>query len=105
MGVSHTLSRRFFWADNVLWKEDIQGRRVTVVLAGRDVIIDTKIIAAYLTGSDDWILDSAGWEDGVRKGDGPDVLWFQDMDHGQVFEESRTRGRLVDIVRRFCAEE
>jgi hypothetical protein len=105
MGASHTLFRRFFWTDNILWKEDIQGHRVTVVLGGRDVIIDTKVIGVYLTGSDDWILETGSWEDGVWKGDGLDVLWFQDLDDGQVFNGRRTRMRLVDIVRRFCVEE
>ncbi|KAH6874275.1 hypothetical protein B0T10DRAFT_587751 [Thelonectria olida] len=105
MGVSHTLFRRFIWADNALWKEDIQGHHVTVVLAGRDVIVDTKVIGAYLTGADDWFLETRSGEDVVWKGDGLDVMWFQDLDHGQVFNGRRTRKRLVDIVRRFCVEE
>ncbi|KAG7100586.1 hypothetical protein HYQ44_019938 [Verticillium longisporum] len=29
MGTSHTLFRRFFWAENILWKEDIQDHRVS----------------------------------------------------------------------------
>jgi hypothetical protein len=105
MGIAHTLFRRFFWADNVLWKEDIHGHRVTVVLAGRDAIIDTKAIGAYLTGSDNWVLETGGWKDGVWQGDEVDVLWFQDLDHGQVFDEKRTRSRLVQVVRRFCIKE
>ncbi|KAH7118145.1 hypothetical protein B0J13DRAFT_532965 [Dactylonectria estremocensis] len=104
MGVSHTLFRRFFWADNILWKEDIQGHRVTVVLASSDIVVNTKAIGAYLTGADDWILETSHWEDGIWKGNGLDVLWFQDLDHGQVFDTRRMRGRLVNIVRRFCVE-
>ncbi|KAH6985552.1 hypothetical protein EDB80DRAFT_767963 [Ilyonectria destructans] len=105
MGVAHTLFRRFIWSDNALWKEDIQDHRVAVVLAGRDVIVDTKAIGAYLTGADDWSLETESWEHGVWKGDGLDVLWFQDLDHGEVFSGRRTRKRLVDIVRRFVVEE
>ena len=104
MGVSHTLFRRFFWADNVLWKEDIQGHHVTVVLAGRDIVIDSKAIWAYLTGSADRIGDTDDRKDGEWKCDGLDVLWFQDLDHGQVFDEKRTRTRLDQIVRRLCKE-
>ena len=104
MGVSHTLFRRFFWADNVLWKEDIQGHRVTVVLAGRDIVIDTKAIWAYLTDSADRIRDTTDWKDGAWKGDGLNVLWFHDLDHGQVFGQKKKRTRLVQIVRRFCEE-
>jgi hypothetical protein len=88
-----------------LWKEDIQHHRVAVVLAGRDAIVDTKTIAAYLTGTDDWSLDTESWENGVWKGDGLDVLWFQDLGHGEVFSRRRTRRRLVDIARSFSAEE
>ncbi|KAJ3453283.1 hypothetical protein MRS44_017530 [Fusarium solani] len=64
MGVAHTLFRRFIWSDNALWKEDIQDHRVAVVLAGRDVIVDTKAIGAYLTGADDWSLETESWENG-----------------------------------------
>lgn len=102
MGVSHTLFRRFFWADNVLWKEDIQGRPVTVVLGGRDIVVDTKMIRAYLTGSNNWTIETANWTETARNRDGLDVLWFPDLDHGQAFEGKRTRSRLVEIVQRFC---
>lgn len=105
MGVAHTLFRRFIWSDNALWKEDIQGHRVAVLLAGRDAIVDTKAVGAYLTGADDWSLETESWENGVWKGDGLDVLWFQDLDHGEVFSGRRARKRLVDIVRRFVEEE
>jgi hypothetical protein len=88
-----------------LWKEDIQDHRVAVVLAGRDVIVDTRAIGAYLTGAADWSLETESWENGVWKGDGLDVLWFQDLDHGEVFTERKSRKRLVDIVRRFVLEE
>lgn len=66
---------------------------MTVILTGRDVIVNTKTIGAYLTGSDDWILDTADWEDGVWKCNGLGVLWFQDMDHGQVLSGKGTRSR------------
>ncbi|KUJ18743.1 uncharacterized protein LY89DRAFT_503672 [Mollisia scopiformis] len=48
MGVSHTLSRHFFWNENVLWKEDFKDRRVTVSLGGRDLIVDTESVGTYL---------------------------------------------------------
>ena len=105
MGVSHTLFRRFYWADNILWKEDIQNHRVAIALAEKDLIVDTKAIGAYLTGADDWILETGGWKDGIWRGDGLDVLWFQELDHGQVFDRKRTSGRLVEIVRRFSVTD
>lgn len=105
MGVSHTLFRRFFWADNVLWKEDIHGHCVTVVLAGRDIVVNTKVIRAYLTGSEDEALETGSSEDEEAwKGNGLDVLWFPNLDHGQVFDDKRARSKLVQTVRRFCSQ-
>lgn len=49
IGVSHTLSRHFFWNENILWKHDLQGRRTTVSLSGRDLIVDTEAVGRYLT--------------------------------------------------------
>ena len=49
MGVSHTLFRRFYWADNILWKKDILNHCVTVALVGKDLIVDTKAVGGYLT--------------------------------------------------------
>ncbi|RYP47620.1 hypothetical protein DL768_006349 [Monosporascus sp. mg162] len=105
IGVAHTLFRRFFWAENILWKEDIQNHRVAVSLAGSDLIVNAKVIRAYLTGGDDWTLANEDSEDGDWKGDGLDVLWFPGFHHGQVFDKRNTRTRLVDVVRRFCIEE
>jgi hypothetical protein len=105
MGVSHTLFRRFFWSENILWKEDIQNRRVTVVLGGRDLIVDTEVVKAYLTENKSVRRESQGWKEGTWNGDGLDVLWFPELDHGQVFDKGRTRARLVDITKRYCIKE
>jgi hypothetical protein len=80
-----------------------------VALGGSDLVVNTKVIRAYMTGGDDWILSSGGWgdegwKDREWKGDGLDVLWFPDFHHGQVFDSKRTRRRLVDIARRYCIE-
>jgi len=48
MGVSHSLSRCFFWSENVLWKNDIGHRPVTIILAGQDLIVNTKAVGDYL---------------------------------------------------------
>lgn len=103
MGVSHTLSRRFFWAENILWKEDIQGHRVTATLAERDLIVDTEAVGAYLAGGDDWIqeTETENWKDKPWKGDGLEVLWFPGLDHAQVFDKKRSRQRLVDVIRKY----
>jgi hypothetical protein len=102
MGVSHTLFRRFFWSENILWKEDIQNRRVTVVLGGKDLIVDTEVVKAYLTDDESMTQEKKSWKEGVWKGDGLDVLWFPELDHAQVFDKKSTRARLVDVVRSYC---
>ncbi len=52
MGVSHTLSRHFFWNENVLWKKDLGGRKVTVSLGGRDLIVNTEAVGRYLSSNE-----------------------------------------------------
>jgi hypothetical protein len=105
MGISHTLSRRFFWGENILWKEDLRYRRVTVVLGGKDLIVDTEAVAAYLMGAEYGRHEMGSWRNGVWKGNELDVLLFRDLDHSQVFDKKSTRMRLVDIVRKYCMME
>jgi pimeloyl-ACP methyl ester carboxylesterase len=50
MGVSHSLSRHFFWNNSILWKEDLEERKVAVILSGEDQIVNTKEVWRYLTG-------------------------------------------------------
>lgn len=68
MGVSHTLSRHFFWNENVLWRKDFAGRKVTVSLGGRDLIVDTESVGKYLAGDKKSL--SNGHEIGHENGDG-----------------------------------
>ncbi|KAH9840475.1 hypothetical protein Tdes44962_MAKER01675 [Teratosphaeria destructans] len=50
--ISHTLARRFFWSEYILWKEDIAGLPMTVTLSGQDLIVPTRAVWTYLTGED-----------------------------------------------------
>ncbi|RBQ72496.1 hypothetical protein FVER14953_01775 [Fusarium verticillioides] len=104
IGIAHTLFRRFFWADNLLWKEDLQDRPTAVVLASRDSIIDAKSIRAYLVGSKYW-AQSPKREPGVVERDSKlDVIWFGGLDHGQALDHKTTRLRLVETVQALCNE-
>src|ERR1700712_4659882 len=49
-GVAHTFSRRFFWSESILWKEDIASRRTTIFLGERDLLVDTAHVYEYLLG-------------------------------------------------------
>jgi hypothetical protein len=141
MGVSHTLSRHFSWFENVLWKEDKEGRNVTVSLVRKDLIIDTESVIRYLTSgnlsrntstaSSTILVDLKGtrndhaksitgqmrevvedaeeavvaWKESTWKGNGIDMLWFDNFDHAQVFERPATRRPLVRAIRGYCAQE
>lgn len=130
MGVSHTLGRHFFWSDNILWKEDIVGKKVTVSLAGRDLIVNTEAVRRYLEGdsynghdkrrvttTNDGSANVNGTSHGSavvhrnqkstrhdRMQDDPNVnvVWWSDLDHAQVFDKPSTRKRLLDIIRMYC---
>ncbi|KAH7051132.1 hypothetical protein B0J12DRAFT_78504 [Macrophomina phaseolina] len=101
MGVSHTLSRCFFWSENILWKDDLAGRDVTVVLSGKDLIVDTETVGRYLAGRD--LLDGDGsWKQSPWSGKGLEVLWFEHLDHAQVFDRPRDRAKLVKVLQEYC---
>lgn len=99
-GVAHTLARKFFWAENILWKHDLEGRLVTVVLCGRDIITDTKAVARYLTGESE--IGIRDWKTKDWKGVDLDILWFQGLNHAQVFDRKEDRDHLTKAVRTYC---
>jgi len=128
--VAHSLARRFFWSQNIVWKEDLgvegengeEGRNVTVVLSGRDLIVDTEAMRQYLTASFSEGLisngntvymtnrnrkarttkigreDTGAWTGGRWSGSGLEVLWFEHLDHAQVFDYEKTRKSIVQAI-------
>jgi pimeloyl-ACP methyl ester carboxylesterase len=122
-GVSHTLGRHFFWNENSLWRARIKelldnGMRITVSLASRDLIVDTEAVARYLlhdevpdpsvkedgdvhmkleTPRGNAAVDQA-WKTKPWSGRGLDVLWCEDLDHAQVFDNPPARARLVAVL-------
>jgi alpha/beta hydrolase fold len=146
MGVSHTLSRHFFWSENILWKEDLDGRNVTVSFSGRDLIVDTESVGRYMSsGNTPWTSSTApsallidienipkertngkavnvrsssvdleadeetdlqidAWKEQPWKGKGIDVIWYENLDHAQVFDSAATRRPLLRAIKTYCAE-
>jgi hypothetical protein len=145
MGVSHALARHFFWSQNILWKEDIGDRNLTVSLSGRDLIVDTESVGRYMVSSsplrtqplasssvliniDEHLADHSkgalpntitrevnlaaeeeavvtdDWKERPWKGRGIDVVWFEKLDHAQVFDKPATRRPLLRAIRAYCAE-
>lgn len=101
MGVAHALSRRFFWQDNILWKNELDGRRVTVVLAGRDLIVNTQAVGRYLAGDEDQASKDSGWKHREWKGTGLDIIWHEELDHAQVFDTKPDYNQLVEVIRQY----
>jgi Alpha/beta hydrolase family len=95
--ISRALSRHFFWAENVLWKEELEGRKVAVVLSGADQIVNAKEVGKYLTGEQEL---SRRWEMG-----GLEVLFYPGLDHGMVFDTKERRKPMLDIIGRFVRLE
>ena len=126
-GVAHALGRRFFWSENVMWREDVEelvgeGKGVAVSLGGRDLIVNTAAVRRYLAdhstanGAVKGTVNGAvkgcaricesgkqdPWQGGGCIGKGLEVLWFDNLDHSQVFDKRATRAQLVKVVREFC---
>ncbi|GAB7362879.1 hypothetical protein MBLNU230_g3181t1 [Neophaeotheca triangularis] len=88
-GVAWTLGRHFFWSENCLWREDLErfvgrGGRVTVSLAGRDLIVDSGAVGRYLVGGE---KD----EDGSGSGSGNEYRNGNGNGH-QKSEEDKANG-------------
>lgn len=135
-GVAHTLGRRFFWSENILWAEELglgapEGKRgVTVVMAGRDLIVDTKTVSRYLLSSGQE-LDSrewktacevnghvkatksyfgtspdrteGDWRSGPWKESGLNLLWLEHLDHAQVFDSAKSRRLVAQTIQQHAA--
>ncbi|CAI6331698.1 unnamed protein product [Periconia digitata] len=103
MMVSHTLARHFFWVQNILWREDLSGRDVTVSLGGRDLIVDTETIGKYIVGVDLKSEDRA-WKERSWTGNGLETVWWPSCDHAQVFERADGRQKLCDVIRSYAEQ-
>lgn len=121
-GISHTLGRHFFWSENLLWRDRImelveRGMRVTASLASKDLIVDTESVGTYLMEYQipDPVVkaDSDGrqymelqtpnapathWKERPWRGQNLDVMWWEGLDHAQVFDRHETRAKLVDVL-------
>ncbi|KAH9900781.1 Alpha/Beta hydrolase protein [Cubamyces lactineus] len=93
--IARALARHFFWSQNILWKEDLEGKEVAVVLCGKDQIVDAAEVRRYLTGDDDSDMQF------LWKKDGLEVLFYPELDHATVFDTAQRRRPMVDIIKRF----
>ena len=79
----------------------MDGRQVTVCLAARDLIVDTEAVGRYLTQDGDGKATTEDWKHGEWKGKGLDILWFDNLDHAQVFDSRQNCETLAQVVRQY----
>lgn len=129
-GIAHTLGRHLFWYESVLWRDRIvalvsRGMNFTVSLSKRDLIVDTPAVAKYLLQNDkpDPIVEEhdngermhlrsstskpqkLGLQDGSWKGQGLEVLFWEQFDHAQVMDDAQSRKKLIDVVCVYSGEK
>lgn len=90
---SRTLSRHFFWAENVLWKEDLVDKVVAVALSGQDQVVDAEAVRRYLTDEDE---AKAHWRSGRLE-----VMCYPELDHAMIFNTRQRWRRLMGVLDRF----
>lgn len=117
-------SQNVIWRDRIMQLVD-GGMRMTVSLASRDLIVDTQAVGAFLAKHDvpdpvlvtdktnqkhmelgthesndgkDGKAEVEGWKQRTLTGKGLEVLWWDDFDHAQVFDERKTRAKLVGVL-------
>ena len=100
-GVAHTLSRHFFWSENILWKEDLANYQTTIFLSDRDLLVDTSQVCAYLLGLKKYKEKNVvvPGQDGKRL----EVVWCTNLDHGQLFDSQKWKKRLLTEVSNHAA--
>ena len=79
----------------------MDGRPVTVCLASRDLIVDTEAVGRYLAQESSGKPTTEEWKQRRWKGDGLDILWFDDLDHAQVFDSRQNYEILAQVVRHY----
>lgn len=70
--IAHSLSRNFFWYQNLLWPEELV-MPTLVMLSGEDSIVPAHSVRRYLTG---WLQQQS--TDALR------LLWFPNLGHGEM---------------------
>ena len=79
----------------------MDGRQVTVSLASRDLIVDTEAVGRYLAQDGYSKPTMEDWKRRKWEGKGLDILWFDDLDHAQVFDSRRNCEILAQVVRQY----
>jgi pimeloyl-ACP methyl ester carboxylesterase len=121
--VAATLTRRFDWVANSLWREDVIDRKrigqsdqlrtngpawsCTVVLAGRDIITDVENLGAYLTtdssrSAGGRLAYNRNWKSQDWRGDGLEIIWREELNHAEAFDGADDRKVLLKILENYA---
>jgi pimeloyl-ACP methyl ester carboxylesterase len=92
--IAHTLSRRFWWHDNILWPEQLLCP-TTVVLSSEDYIVPADAVRKHLSS----------WEARrkVREPDAPArirVVWLEGVGHAGFILDPTKQQAIVQLIAR-----
>jgi len=107
MGIAHTITRRFDWSENVMWRDEIKDRKMTVALSEKDIIVNTFKLLEYLSGDTELgarVYNSRNYprnHEDLGLG-GFNVLWYDHINHAEAFDTAKNRTPLVEVLNRYC---
>ena len=110
MGAAHTLARRFSWPDSILWKDELVGRRWTIMLSELDIIVASEAIGSYLSRPEgvkalEDKRQAGDWKTTHWTGGDLDVIWLKGLNHAEVFDTRRDRKMVIDIAMNYSSGE
>lgn len=102
----------------MLWREDLLRCPTTLVLGGKDCLVNAAAIAAYVTkGTPEGDLETAelswdwrdleAWKGSLGKwvGEGLELVWLEGYDHGQAMLGKAKLGGIVHLIDTYCGIE
>jgi pimeloyl-ACP methyl ester carboxylesterase len=102
-GIAHTLARRFWWHDYILWADQLRGRRTTVILGAEDCVTNPDAVASYVYFGDLNFTrnDALEWRTTIERWSGQgelELLYLEGRDHGQVFLSAGGLPQISNVV-------
>lgn len=104
---AHTLTRRLHWQDCILWREQLVGKRTTVVVASRDCVTSPSATASYInsghvdfeeSNKKEWRKTPETWTGTAEL----ELFYLWDRDHGQGLLVPSEIKRINRIVETYC---
>lgn len=116
--VAHTLARRTEWSfgssgggsSMALWREQLVGRRTTVVIGSEDILVHPKAVASYVSYGDvEWHDQTEvrveAWNTSVKKWTAVkmlELIYMEGLHHGQAFFDNSWLSTIQHVVEMYC---